>query len=231
MDNQNPKESLDQVQSYTSTPKSFKLPNKYLLIGIVVVVLVFLLLSSYFLVIRGKKEPVTSATPTIPVMLSPSPTIESSESQVSPLPSKIPPTPTPNPTSDLLPTWSAYVSTKYGYSIKYPNNWMISNTVQSDPKILEYLIFKPKDATPSSQLPITLSYTTRTYQEALALDPQKGESIAIATVSATKKTQKDSDGNVTISVIIPVRVKTIILVALEKYKDIFNQMLSTFKFL
>lgn len=142
------------------------------------------------------------------------------------------PTPTPKLTltflTDPTSTWSAYVSAKYSYSIKYPPLWTAQITAQQDPKILEYVVFNPV-ATKAGTLSITLSYGTRTNKEALALDPQVGESIVVASVSATKKNSKDSNGNKAVNVIVPFGSNTIIFNAKDAYLGLFNQMLTTLK--
>ena len=141
-------------------------------------------------------------------------------------------TPTPTPTLALLDqtaTWSAFLSAKYNYSLKYPPTWTASISAQKDPKILEYVVLNPKDATKSGSLSITLSYGTRTYQEALAVESAKGEVIFVASVSATKKNLQDSQGNKSTSVIIPVDVNSIIVNAKEAYLNILDQMLTTLK--
>lgn len=152
-----------------------------------------------------------------------------------PLPQKIisitPPPPTPTLTITLAnptATWSAFVSSKYSYSIKYPPNWTAQITTQQDPKILEYVVFNPV-ATKAGTLSITLSYGTRTYAEALAIDPQIGETLTVASVSATKKNSKDSNGNKAINIIVPFGSNTIIFNAKDAYSSLFNQMLTTLK--
>jgi ABC-type uncharacterized transport system involved in gliding motility auxiliary subunit len=59
-------------------------------------------------------------------------------------------TPTPIVLVDPTATWSAFVSSKYSYSIKYPPGWNAKITVQQDPKILEYVVFNPIKKLPAS---------------------------------------------------------------------------------
>lgn len=217
---------MDSQNQQSPTPKQFRLSKKYIIIIIIILAFASFGSTTYLLVAHNKNKPAINNSPPPVVIPPPSPTTVS-KNLLSVSPTNI--TPTPTPIIDSTATWSAYLSTKYGYSIKYPTNWTAKNIAQSDPKILEYVVFNPKDSTISGELAITLSYGTRTYQEALALDPQKGEIITVASVSATKKTQKDSDGNITINIIIPSSLRTLIMYAKDKYKDIFNQMLSTLK--
>ena len=142
-------------------------------------------------------------------------------------------TATPTPKTITFPpdptaSWSAFTSAKYSYSIKYPLKWNAQITAQQDPKILEYVVFNPT-ATKAGTLSITLSYGNRTYTQAQALDPQTGESILVASVSATKKSSKDSNGYKATNVIVPFGSNTIIFNAKDAFSTLFNQMLTTLK--
>lgn len=195
-----------------------------------VILLAFFSISSVgmtgYLLTANKKPPVPNKLTQENIILTPSPTpLMQKIISNTPLPS------TPTPTTILAnPTasWSAYISSKYYYSIKYPLNWTAQITAQQDPKILEYVVFNPV-ATKAGTLSITLSYGTRTYSEALALDPQIGETIVVASVSAIKKNSKDSNGYKARNVIVPFGSNTIILNAKDVYSSLFNQMLTTLK--
>lgn len=150
--------------------------------------------------------------------------------------SSAPPNFTPTPTliitlEQKTATWSAFSNRTYGYSVKYPPNWKVEKVTQSDPKILDYEVFYPSTSTRSA-LPITISYTTRTMQEATTGATQLS-TITVASVSATKKISQDSNRVVSTSIIIPVTAKTdtIILVGKSIYDDILNTMLATFAFI
>lgn len=226
MDNQNQSQDLSDLQPTPSPPRSFNLPSKYIIIFLAVLSVLSLSSTSYILIANKKKatSPKTVQENVVEVPVS------------TPIPTKVvlkptattAPTPTIAVVSDPTATWSAFVSTKYNYSLKYPPDWTAKITPQTDPKILEYVVFNPV-ATKAGTLFITLSYGTRTYQEALALDPQKGATITVASVSATRKNQKDSEGNPSINVIIQTGVNTIIINAKEKYKNILDTMLTTVK--
>ena len=142
------------------------------------------------------------------------------------------PSPTPTPFIDITSDWKIYNSTSSALSIKYPKDWTAKDTEQSDPKILEYVVFNPLSATKAGELSITLTYTTRSYKEILDADPQPGETIIVSSISATRKLKQDSERNIFIAVAIPYGggVKTIILHGKEAYKDIFNQILQTLQF-
>lgn len=222
MDNQN--QSQDSLTQPAPNPKSFSIPTKYVIILLATLSILSLGSTSYLLVANKKKQPPPKTVQENVVELPVS----------TPIPTEIvlkptnTPTPTPILTVDPTATWSAFVSKKYSYSLKYPPDWTAKITAQTDPKILEYVVLNPV-ATKAGTLFITLSYGTRTYQEALALDPQKGETITVASVSATKKNQRDSGGNPSINVIIPTGVNTIIINAKEIYKSILDKILTTIK--
>lgn len=193
-------------------PKLFSLPNKYLAILVVVLCLTslgtaILLLSNYYKKGSTSVNLIKENVPRIP-----------------------PPTPTPQELPrDLEETsdWNIYSNSKYRYSIKYPLDWNGVITPQGDPKILEYVVFNPLSATKAGELSITLTYTTRSYKEILDADPQPGETIIVSSTSATRKLKEDSQRNILISVALPHNSNTFVLLGKEKYKDIFNQMLST----
>lgn len=211
-------------QSFFSKFKSFFSGNKSLIILIVFLTLISFGTTGYLLM-TNKKTPKTINPSQMNVILTSSPT---------PTPQKTPssaPSISPTPAialANLTATWSAYVSSKYSYSIKYPPNWTALATTQQDPKILEYVVFNPV-ATKAGTLSITLSYGTRTYSEALALDPQIGQTIQVASVSATKKNSKDSNGNQATNIIVPFGSNTIIFNAKNAYTNLFDQMLTTLK--
>ena len=210
--------------SFFSQLKIFFSANKSIIIFIVFLSVVSLGTTGYLLMASNK--PSLNKITQVPILPTPSPELASPPAI--PLPS---PTPTPTPTSlniDPSASWSAFASAKYSYSIKYPLGWTAQITTQQDPKILEYVVFNPV-ATKAGTLSITLSYGTRTNKEDLALDPQVGESIIVASVSATKKNSKDSNGFNSTNVIVPSGSNTIIFNAKDAYSSLFNQMLTTLK--
>lgn len=217
---------MDPTQpNFLSKIKIFLSANKF-----AVILLTILSISSFgmtgFLLMTNKK-------PSLPGKIAQTTIIPTPTLTIANTPTTSPPTPTPKLPStslktDPTSTWSAFVSAKYVYSIKYPPDWTAQITTQQDPKILEYVVLNPI-ATKAGTLSITLSYGTRTYAQALALDPQTGESIVVASVSARKKNSKDSNGNKATNVIVPFGLNTIIFNAKDTYSSLFNQMLTTFK--
>ena len=200
-------------QNYPSSSSGlFSIPNKYVAILIALLCIVSLGSAIYFLVAHNKEAEFRNSFPPQNIITSPSPT---------PTPQELP--------KDIeeASNWNVYSNSQYGYSIKYPLDWNAVITPQGDPKILEYVVFNPLSATKAGELSITLTYTTRSYKEVLDSDPQPGESIAVASVTATRKLKEDSQRNISISVALPHDSNTFVLLGKEKYKDIFNQMLST----
>jgi hypothetical protein len=226
MDDQNQRQEASNIKPpFFSKIKFFLSANKFIII-FVAVLSILSFGSTVYLLMTNKKISSANVSPQTKISLISSPTPAPLEKI-----SSSPPTLTPalnispiNPTA----SWSAYTSSKYSYSIKYPFSWTAQITTQADPKILEYVVFNPA-ATKAGTLSITLSYGTRTYLEALALDPQVGETMLVASVSSTKKNSKDSNGYKAINVIVPFGSNTIIFNAKDAFASLFNQMLSTLK--
>lgn len=228
MDNQDQSQELSAPEQ-NSPPKLFSIlsNNKYIIIFIVILSILSLGSTSYLLIANKKKTPVPKIAQENTVVELPSPTLipirVASKPTITPTP-----TPTLSAVADPSASWSAFVSVKYVYSIKYPPDWTAKITTQTDPKILEYVVFN-EVSTKAGTLSITLSYGTRTNKEALALDPQIGESLIVASVGATKKNTKDSNGNKATNVIVPFGSNTIIFNAKDAFSSLFNQMLTTLK--
>ena len=206
--------------------KNFLSANKF-----AVILLAFFSISSFgmtgYLLMANKKPSLPGKIARTTILTTPISTIANTPiTSLSQPPS--PKLPSTSLKTDPSASWSAFVSSKYSYSIKYPPTWTAQITTQQDPKILEYVVFN-EVSTKSGTLSITLSYGTRTYTEALALDPQIGESMVVASTSATKKNSKDSNGNKAINVIVPFGLNTIIFNAKEAYSSLFDQMLTTLK--
>lgn len=226
MDSESTSQGLTNLQpGFFSKFKFFLLQNKSAIILITFLCILSFGSTTYLLMTNKKPSPV-NVLPKIEITPMPSPAPDSLQ-----IISNTPPPATPTPTilfADPTASWSAYVSSKYSYSVKYPPGWSAQITSQQDPKILEYVVFNPV-ATRAGTLSITLSYGTRTYSEALALDPQAGETITVASVSATKKNSKDSNGYKATNVIVPFGSNTIIFNGKDSFVSFFTQMLTTLK--
>lgn len=139
-------------------------------------------------------------------------------------PAAILPTPTPNP---QVATWKTYTNTTYKYTIKYPPDWTARDLGVLEPKIPSYIAFNATNASQSARH-ITISTTTRTYQEQLALGAS-GSAVTIAGITGTKQSFQDSDGNTSTVVILPRSSNLLVLRAKTAYLTTFNLMLSTLK--
>ena len=165
---------------------------------------------------------ITPPAPTyIPDTPTPAPTTPLPTSSTS-LPS---PTKKPTPTKNPNTPWKTFVSTKYGYSIKYDPDWTVRDLGVLEPKIPSYINFHPNISSDSSRF-ITLSVTTRTYQEQLALGASSS-AITVSGIKGTKQFFRDSDGNTSTVVILPRKKDLIVLRAKTIYHPIFDIMLST----
>lgn len=192
--------------------KLFSLSHKHLAILVVIMCLTSLGSAIYFLTLHNKKDTILTDLFKQRVLFFP----------------LLKPTPQEPPKKvDITSDWNIYSNSEFGYSIKYPIDWRATITSQEDPKILEYVVFNPLETTKAGELSITLTYTTRSYKEILDADPQPGEAITVASVSATRKLKQDSQKNVSISVALSHNSNTFSLLGKEKYKDTFDQMLST----
>lgn len=157
-------------------------------------------------------------------LLSPTPTATPEASLLTPTAS---PTATPDPTAG----WKTYTNSTYGYSIKYPPTWTATDLGQLEPKVPSFVTLNPSGSSPSATLAITVSSSTRTYAENLALKSKTTTAVIISGVTASKTNEKDSDGNQSISIVIPGSTYTYILVAKKAYETNFNQIYPTFKLL
>ena len=191
---------------------------------------ILLLLTGVGILVFGQKKSMDttkgSISPSPTEQTLAAPTVPVSQAQNQPI-SSVSATPT-----ITTSTWNTYKNTVYKYQLQYPGDWTLKNTASPDSKILEYLVLNPIILA-SNSASITVSYTTRTYTEALALSTQIGEIMKVASISSTKTTEKNSDGNISIRVVVPINnnANTFIFVAQDAYKDILTQILATFKLL
>lgn len=219
------------------------LKNKSLMLG-VLICLSTMLMFGYIIVVPSniKKTVIRSLTyqkqaqptqaPTQPV---PTPTLIP-EDTISPTiynaitptltPSPTPsPTPTVTPTPDPFATWRTYRNTTYRYKIKYPPNWTVRNFGALEPKIPNYIIFNPTNASAGARS-ITISGSTRTYEEQTAIDGL-GTPLIVANTAAVKQNFQDSYGQRSTAITIPRTGYLIILRSKTAHLTTFNQMLTT----
>jgi hypothetical protein len=143
------------------------------------------------------------------------------------------PLPTAKPTQvvDTGINWNTYSNSAYGYSLVYPPNWTVENLGELEPLVPSYVVFNPVSATASART-ITVSVSLRSYQQQLSISGGSPEQspVTIDSITGTSQTLADSDGNITISVILPLTNSLIVLDGSNDYQAIFNTMLSTLKF-
>jgi hypothetical protein len=167
-----------------------------------------------------------SLTDFSPAVLTPTPTATSTAAVTLSTP-----TASPTATPDTTAGWKTYPNSIYGYSIKYPPTWTATDLGQLEPKVPSFVTLNPSGSSPSATLAITVSSSTRTYAENLALKSKTTTAVIISGVTASKTNEKDSDGNQSISIVIPGSTYTYILVAKKAYESNFNQIYPTFKLL
>jgi hypothetical protein len=164
--------------------------------------------------------PAPTNTPT------PTPTPSSEEvvtEEPTPEPTQMPtPTPTPDPTAN----WNSYTNVDYGYTIKYPLNWTAINLGTLEPKIPSYVVFNTNTASTSARS-ITLSVSTRGYQEQLAIGGMTGYPYTVAGIQGTWQDLRDSDGNMSVSITLPRTNNLLILHAKTTFAPTLYQMLPT----
>lgn len=166
----------------------------------------------------ANSAPAATATPT--VVPTEAPTM--AEELPTEIPTEIPtPTPTPDPTAG----WNTYVNAQYSYSIKYPLNWSAVDLGVLEPKVPSYVAFNLNTASQSAKS-ITISVSTRTNEEQLAIDGA-GIPYTVGSIQGTWANMKDSDGNASVSVILPRTGTLLILHAKSNYISTLIQMLPT----
>lgn len=240
MENQPQQPPKPDQQIPQAKPFAFKPPPRYIgknLIIIVAFLVIISLGSTTYMLLSPKQNinpsPINSINEIITL---PSVTPESKASvlNLDATPAKITQTATSSatPTTDPTNNWNTFTNSNYKYSVKYPLDWTVQNLGQLEPKVPDYVVFNPKNATSTAKM-ITISYSTRTYDEAMAIGATNSEIIKVGTISAAKKIEQDSNRNEVIHIIIPLKnnTNTLIFYAKSAYKTIFDQMLPTLKFL
>lgn len=234
MNSQNQQQELQTPPTEQEKPslihRLLNIPHWYLLI--ILILAIFSFGSSTYLLMKA--SPQKSANNYVSQVTSfPSPTFSLAQKAANtPTPTVLPatiPALTITPTPDPIASWSAYISTTSAYSIKYPPDWKAKATLQQDSKILEYVVFNPQNAS-ASALSISISYSKRTYQEAIALRDQNGEKIKIASISGYKTVEQDSNRNVSLHAVFPINSNSIDIYSKQQYQDIFNKMWGSLKF-
>lgn len=196
--------------------------NRTTVIIIVVVIFVLSGMLTYILVAPSKKTIVSPATREIPLAPA-SPTAVPTATPVKPSPTL---TLTLTPTPTLPQTvWNTYSNSTYGYSIKYPPDWIARDLGVLEPKVPSNIAFNPTTASSSSRF-ITITISNRTYQEQLALG-SASSSTTIGGITGTRQFFQDSNGQISTAIILPRTSNLLILRSKTPYLTIFNQMITT----
>lgn len=135
------------------------------------------------------------------------------------------PSTTTVPTVSSATTWKTYNSSTYGYSIKYPTDWTVTNLGALEPLVPSYIVFNPKTASSSARY-ITIAISNRTYAEQLALSAS-GSATTVGGIIGTRQSFRDSDGNTSTVVTLPRTNNLLVIRGKTVYLPIFNQMLTT----
>lgn len=227
MDQKEPAQSQSQEPLSTSgdkTPnekKSSFISHRILITILIVFIVLFLVGSGWAIILLQKQTSKSEEEPLLD-------TVSTSEDQTQTLNQQ--PTKSPSQQADETKNWNTFINSKYNYLIKYPLEWTVQKKGQLEPKVPDYVVFNPPDSATNAAI-IRISYSTRTYEEANELSTQFGQPIIVASQSGIRKVLQDSNGDISINVILPFNQNSIILYSKEKYSEIFALMLSTFRFL
>ena len=217
-------ESISPIPQVRTTRKF--LSSKIVFIALSITVTLSLSAGTYSL-IASSQTPITSPREPVALQLplSPTPFIRISTPTASPTPS---PSPTILPTATPTPqpiVWNRYNNILYGYSIDYPPDWNVQDLGILEPQVPSFIVFNPNSASTSARA-LTISVSTRTYQDQLALGASSS-AITVAGIIGTKQSFSDSDGNTATLVVLP-RTNNLLLISAETaYEAFFNQMITT----
>lgn len=138
----------------------------------------------------------------------------------------------PTPTPDVTVSWLTFKNFAYGYSFKYPADWTVTDTGNLEPSVPSYLTINPSNtATPASALNITISASTRTFDQEVALRSSTKTALTINGLQASLTEERNSSGAMWTAVVVKGTSYTYILVGKSSYYSIFTPFYSTFKLL
>jgi len=227
MDNTTPQSFSDQFKTFGK--KFMHILKSPVYLTVIVFALISFSASAYILFFSGSQPISTSSSQSTLILptSTPTPLPTVAPSSISPTPAA---TITPTPASDPTANWSTYINSSYGYSIKYPTDWVATNQGQLDPLTPSFIVFNPNVASSSAQS-ITLSYSTRTAAQLSAIygAPSSGQSISIFNLTGTQYNLKNSDGVQSINVILPLTANNMIFYSMQQYQSTLQQMLGTFQ--
>lgn len=220
---------IPDVQKFTNQKSFPKIKTRHIVIFLAICAILSVGSTTYLVIGGAKKEVPPQQTefiaqePQTPTpTVTPTPVVE--ELEEDPL---LPAEPTPDTTAPVA-TVSAFVNKIFHYSFNYPKAWSVKKEPSTDPKILDYRLFYPPNAT-GSAYGVSVTYSIRSFNESLAIDAVAGEKLTISSATAIKKTLQDSNKNVSYKVIIQYGTKTITVFAKQAHSSVLDLILSSFK--
>jgi hypothetical protein len=156
------------------------------------------------------------------------------------------PIPSASPTTTNNSSWKIYTSEKFGYSIKYPESWTMTDETNSinklDPETLEYINLNDpqRDNWANTVILIVFSQGIDKYVNQYKNASPNPDITRNQTVSSlngiqiikeeTIHRQTGSDTSETYHIIIPLKEGTLGVYGQLQDKELIDQILSTFKF-
>jgi hypothetical protein len=195
---------------------------------IIIIIFVLSISSSAYLffapstVFNPGAQPSPTLRPAMPTVTSePTPSGE-------PTPTNTPaPLQSPTPTPDYTAGWSKYSNYEYKFSFLYPPGWKVTDTGNLEPKVPSYLSINQSTASASLHS-ITVSSSTRTYDEESVLHSSTRTSLIVNGLSGFKTEEKNSEGSMSIHVVLKGSTYTYILIGKKTYESTFNLLYPTF---
>lgn len=190
-------------------------------VGLVLLVVLAIVLNALF----TPRSFQTASQPQQPEPQSPSPTLTSSDSQ-----------------ADPTAGWNIYQDKKYGYSIKYPPEWVAEHSGEIDADTLDYVAFSDPSLPEANMAPVlAIHIMNRSYSEEVeairtAIGAVKEIDITIANIKGKKLIGGVSGpGPQFVAFVLPIDMGALLITATpeqerEEYFDVIQQVISTLGF-
>ena len=141
--------------------------------------------------------------------------------------------------ADPMANWKIYENEKYGYEIKYPENWNIKDFGMID---IDNPNFTGLSLSSINNLNVEISFNlsnigriTLVEKSKYSISNQKQSDVAINNIEGIKISGDTIDSGKVIAIFMhyPKEPKNTFIIRLNDYSklDVFNQVLSTFKFI
>lgn len=145
-----------------------------------------------------------------------------------PAPTRVPATPTP--TLPPVIEWVTYTNIRYGYAIQHPPSWKATDLGELEPQVPNFVTIDPDNvASASVTLSVTVSSSTRTYDEVIALKSENRQPLTVGSLTGIRTNERNSDGVESIHAVIRGRLYVYVFVAQKKYERVFDRMIQTFR--